>query len=119
MGLIYNMDETKRTAIIDKNGNNILANVVESIDNPGTYGLVALNPDWSSIAAWWSNLPYTAINSSVTITEWNVYGVDATSGDINLTLSNGTVAWKVLTVKKLDNTDNIVYINNKILLCCL
>jgi len=39
------MDETKRTAIIDKNGNNILANVVESIDNPGTYGLVALNPD--------------------------------------------------------------------------
>lgn len=104
--------ETISKSIVNGDSTNpIRVSVVQSTADPTKNGIVLLNPDWSSIAAWWG-LPYTAISSSVTITEWNVYGVDATSGDINLTLSDGTVAWQVLTVKKLDNTDYIVYINN-------
>jgi len=106
--------ETISKSIVNGDSTNpIRVSVVQSTADPTKNGIVLLNPDWSSIG--WSSgggLPYTAVSSSITITQWNVYGVDATSGDINLTLSDGTVAWQVLTVKKLDNTDNIVYINN-------
>lgn len=105
--------ETISKSIVNGDSTNpIRVSVVQSTADPTKNGIVLLNPDWSSIAWWGGRLSYTAISWDATITEWNVYGVDATSGDINLTLSDGTVAWQVLTVKKLDNTDYIVYINN-------
>lgn len=106
--------ETISKSIVNGDSTNpIRVSVVQSTADPTKNGIVLLNPDWSSIA-WWGGcrLPYTTISWDTTITEWNVYGVDATSGDINLRLFDGTVAWQVLTVKKLDNTDYIVYINN-------
>jgi len=59
----------------------------------------------------WSQ-PYTALSADATITQWNVYWVTASTVDINLTLSDWTVAWQTLTVKKLDDTDYSVFINN-------
>jgi hypothetical protein len=43
------MDETERVAIVDKEDPTKIVNVVESIDFPGTYGIVLLNPDGSNI----------------------------------------------------------------------
>ena len=42
--------EGKRLAIIDKDGMNLL-DVVESTTTPGVFGIVALNPDGSSVAS--------------------------------------------------------------------
>lgn len=43
------MSETKRIAIIDKNGLDKVANVVESTSTPGVFGFVAVNPDGTPI----------------------------------------------------------------------
>lgn len=45
--------EGRRLVIIDKNWNEKIVNVVESVDSPWLFWLVALNPDWTKIAAWW------------------------------------------------------------------
>ena len=68
----------------------------------------AANGSWGG---GWSQ-PYTALSSDITITQWNVYWVTASTVDINLTLSDWTSAWQTLTVKKLDSTDYSVFINN-------
>ncbi len=43
--------EVVRKAIVDWDGNNILASVVQSTTDPTKYGIVICNPDWSPI--WW------------------------------------------------------------------
>jgi len=43
------MDETERVAIVDKEDPTKVVDVVESIDYPGVYGIVLLNPDGSNI----------------------------------------------------------------------
>ena len=59
MGVTYNlMAETKRTAIIDKDGANKLVNIVESTSTPWVFGIVAVWPDGSSI--WWNDKWYFA-----------------------------------------------------------
>ena len=43
------MSEGERAAIVDKDGGNKLAVVVESSDVPGVFGIVILNPDGSDV----------------------------------------------------------------------
>jgi hypothetical protein len=43
------MSEAERVAIIDKQGSNKVADVVESVDFPGVFGVVLLKPDGSNI----------------------------------------------------------------------
>ena len=43
------MAESERIAIIDKDGGNRLADIVESTTNPGVFGLVILKPNGSNI----------------------------------------------------------------------
>ena len=59
---------------------------------------------------------YTLINNDQGIDIWNVYGIDATSGDITLALNNWTSVWQTLTVKKIDSSDNSVFINSNSLI---
>jgi len=59
--------ETVRKAIVDWNGGNKLASVVESLSSPWTYWLVALWPDWSPIGWWDDNFSYEEVHEEVTI----------------------------------------------------
>jgi len=68
------MAETKRTGIIDKDWGNILANVVESTATPWTYGLVALNPDWSDIG--WPASAIVIWNPVVGWNPWRILYID-------------------------------------------
>ena len=43
------MSEGERVAIVDKDGGNKLASVVESVEIPGVFGIVILNPDGSNV----------------------------------------------------------------------
>jgi len=97
------MAETKRTGIIDKDWGNILANVVESTATPWTYGLVALNPDWSDIG--WPASAIVIWNPVVGWNPWrilyidqsgNLFGDDAAVRDSGVqkqtTIGSGTYA---------------------------
>lgn len=97
------MAETKRTGIIDKEWGNILANVVESTATPWTYGLVALNPDWSDIG--WPASAIVIWNPVVGWNPWrilyidqsgNLFGDDAAVRDSGVqkqtTIGSGTYA---------------------------
>lgn len=97
------MAETKRTGIIDKDWGNILANVVESTATPWTYGLVALNPDWSDIG--WPASAIVIWNPVVGWDPWrilyidqagNLFGDDAAVRDSGVqkqtTIGSGTYA---------------------------
>jgi len=65
------------------------------------------------VYSWWTiELPYTLINSNQSIDVWNVYWIDATNWEITLTLNNGTTQWQILTIKKIDSSDNSVFVNN-------
>ena len=44
------MSQKKLTGIIDKDDDQNVLSVVESTDNPGVFGIVALNPDGSDIS---------------------------------------------------------------------
>lgn len=48
--------EVVRKAIVDWDGNNILASVVQSTTDPTKYGLVICNPDGTPITWWWWDL---------------------------------------------------------------
>ena len=39
------MSEHQRIAIVDKDGGNKLVSVVESVTNPGVYGIVVVKPN--------------------------------------------------------------------------
>lgn len=106
---------------VDNNGNWVYAWSVTVLDE--AYDATGWNGDLSvptknairdkieSMSGGWSQ-PYTALSSDTTITQGNVYWVNASTVDINLTLSDGTSAWQTLTVSKRDETDYSVYVNN-------
>lgn len=48
--------EVVRKAIVDWDGNNILASVVQSTTDPTKFGIVICNPDGSPINTWWSSI---------------------------------------------------------------
>jgi len=54
---------------------------------------------------------YVVVTSNQTIDTNTVYWVNATSWDIILALNNWTLVWQTLTVKKLDSSDNSVFVN--------
>lgn len=70
------MAEVKRLCIIDKDGNEQIVNIVESVDSPGTFWLVALNPDGSRISTggWGVTLNWvqTLTNKRVVPRIWTV-----------------------------------------------
>jgi len=45
------MTEAIRTGIVDKNGGNVLASVVQTTADPTKNGLVIVNPDGSSLSS--------------------------------------------------------------------
>lgn len=62
--------EVVRKAIVDWDGNNILASVVQSTTDPTKYGLVICNPDWTPITPWGGWGTPWGVNTSVQYNDW-------------------------------------------------
>lgn len=60
--------------------------------------------------------PYLLINSNQNISTGTVYWVDATSWTITLWLNDWNAMWQILTVKKIDSSDNSVFVNTSSLI---
>lgn len=56
--------------------------------------------------------PYTILYTDSSVNIWNVYSVDATDWPVTLTLNDWNSPWQILTVKKIDSSDNSVFVNN-------
>lgn len=95
--------EVVRKAIVDWDGNNILASVVQSTDDPTKYGLVICNPDWSPI--WWGTVE--------SVVAWTGIVVDNTDTANPIVSIDNTVvtadSTDTLTNKTLDSYTNFIH----------
>ena len=72
------MAETRRIAIIDKDGANKLASVIESSTTPWVYWLVILKPDWTPV---W------------TVARWQITGTLSNQTDLQTVLDTKASKW--------------------------
>ena len=67
----------------------------------------------SKIIGWvGGSLTFDAVSASQSISVGFLYAVDCTTWDVILTLPDWTVEWESLSIKKIDSTNNEVFINN-------
>lgn len=76
--------ETVRKAIVDWEGNNLVASVVQSVSDPTKYGLVVCKPDGSPIG-WWGG--------------WSGTVTSVASADGSITITNPTTTVDLSVVK--------------------
>lgn len=69
------MSEVKRIAITDKDGNNALMSVVQSVDDPTKNGIVILNSDWTTIG---STITLSQVSTNSNTTAKSLYTMTST-----------------------------------------